>query len=797
MSIKAFFAYPNHPRISEAINEFSRKINNAALLQIETWEEMQIGGKLLVTEICKKIDQSDLFCADITKLNPNVLFEIGYAIARKKRIWLIRDTTIPAENSDFKQFKVLTTLGFREYISSVDIIHSFYRDLPHESLEETVYDQAIEPFIHVFREDHVLYLKAFYEDEASVKVTQFLGSNSRSNKYKLLIDDPRETDIQPLSWYAKNVHSASAVICHLTTLERENSKIQNAKHSLVAGLAHGFGIPMLLLIEGDLFGPTDYRDLLFFYSKSKSALTRVEQFINPISQATANDRTRQIVKKAQNRKIDELAGLSIGEPIAEHEEDSLTEDAFIETAAYHAAIQGSQTTFVGRKGVGKTANFKKLSRVFSSDKRNVVCEIKPLSYELEALLLVARRFELLSKKGFLFESLWKFLIYSELAKFVVQDIEMRPSGEVFDNETELVNLMDERADLLNLDFSARLDTLSSDLLASTIEDSPSHQSAVAVSELLHSGIIKQLLHSLSEALQKKERVIVLIDNLDKAWDKSENSRFLCYFFLGLLSALRRVTNDFKNQPDPRKQLKVSLCVFVRADIFEMVVEQAREPDKIRFQRITWDDRQRLQILADSRLMAAVGATDQDFDAARLWQRFFTQSVYDQTIFDYIFSIILYRPRDLLFFLGAAISSAVNRRHDTVKEDDFVKAEEDYSGFAYQSMLVELREKIPHIEDILTEFMGGNSILSELDIRKKIILQPDRNDVDFERVISSLAQSSFLQIDVPTKGFAFANDEKEFSRLYRAALNSSESSNRPIRFRIHRAFWHSLLIQGPT
>ena len=55
--------------------------------------------------------------------------------------------------------------------------------------------------------------------------------------------------------------------------------------------------------------------------------------------------------------------------------------------------------------------------------------------------------------------------------------------------------------------------------------------------------------------------------------------------LGLLSAIRRVSGDFKNRPKSSEALRVSLCIFIRADIFEIVLEQAREPDKIQHERI--------------------------------------------------------------------------------------------------------------------------------------------------------------------------------------------------------------------
>ena len=794
MALSAFFAYPNDVRISGTITAFVTKINNSGLLSVETWEQMQIGGKLLISEICRKIESSDLFCADITRLNPNVLFEIGFAIARKKRVWLIRDTSIPAENADFKQFRVLTTLGYREYLNSDDILVGFYRDLPHESLAETVYDEVIEPSLRYQTAEHILYLKSFYEDEASVKVTQFLDAELSRKHLQLQIDDPREASIQPLSWYAMNVHTAQAVVCHLTTLERENSKIQNAKHSLVAGMAHGLGIPILLLIENDLFGPADYRDLLVSFKTPKEAVTRVAKFVEPLVRQQQQSTRDRLKERTRRRKIDELAMLQIGEPIAEHEEETIANNAFIETAAYHAALSGSQAIFVGRKGVGKTANFKQVARALGKDKRVVVCEIKPLSYELEALVSVAKRFELMAKKGFLFESLWKFLIYSELARQVVQSIEARPSGEVFSDERGLIALFEKKADLLKLDFSARLDRLSNDLLRSNVADSHSRETSLAISELLHGGIIHELLEALIAALQQKIRILVLVDNLDKAWDRSENTRFLSYFILGLLSAIRRVSSDFRNRPKSSEALRVSLCIFIRADIFEMVLEQAREPDKIQHERISWHDPARLRVLADSRLIAATNGRGSDISADALWERFFVPTVYGTRMFDYIFTIILLRPRDLLYFLRAAISSAVNRRHERVEEDDFVRAEEDYSTFVYQSMFVELREKLSDLGDIIAEFMGGPAILSEVQIRS-LIAKGSKSAHDPDAVIKSLALSSFLEIEVPARGFVTVADETEYGRLYRAAWNASDRAGAPLRFRIHRAFRNTLVIEG--
>lgn len=89
-----FFAYPSTPPVLpptlRAAIEGINKTDKALLIG---WEELAVSGRFIISEITKAIDDCDFLCADITGINPNVLFEVGYAIARNKRLWLVRATT--------------------------------------------------------------------------------------------------------------------------------------------------------------------------------------------------------------------------------------------------------------------------------------------------------------------------------------------------------------------------------------------------------------------------------------------------------------------------------------------------------------------------------------------------------------------------------------------------------------------------------------------------------------------------------------------------------------------------------
>lgn len=144
---KAFFAYPSQSPLREAIQQAVRDLSARRQVSIQTWEEFQSVGQVIISTICDAIDRAQLFFADLTGLNPNVMFELGYAIARDKRIWLIFDDTYTSEKSMFDQLKVLTTVGHVRCCNSEDIVSGFYKDNPIAEIEKTIFRTEIEPIL--------------------------------------------------------------------------------------------------------------------------------------------------------------------------------------------------------------------------------------------------------------------------------------------------------------------------------------------------------------------------------------------------------------------------------------------------------------------------------------------------------------------------------------------------------------------------------------------------------------------------------------------------------------------------
>ena len=88
--ISGFYAYPAYPKdIGDTIERALIEVRNTnSTIILSSWKAMDIAGHFISEKVLNSIDNCDLFIGDISVLNFNVTYEIGYAIGRKKRIVL-------------------------------------------------------------------------------------------------------------------------------------------------------------------------------------------------------------------------------------------------------------------------------------------------------------------------------------------------------------------------------------------------------------------------------------------------------------------------------------------------------------------------------------------------------------------------------------------------------------------------------------------------------------------------------------------------------------------------------------
>jgi hypothetical protein len=788
--VSCFVAYPSTPPDrAESIEQAIERIKDGKTVEITGWKDLAVSGRLIIGTICEAIQQRDLFVADITSLNPNVLFELGFAIARRRAIWLLLNPTIERARAEFDRFALLTTIGYRPYSNSDDIVNGFYSDRPFMNLQRTLLDDLLEAGGRPNKRDGLLYIKPTVNTDAVIRISRRVDGGPMPS----VIDEPNEMESQPLSWYAQEVDSSYAVVTHFISSEHAAWQLHNAKHALVSGLAYGLEKPLLMLAHGPYPSPLDYRDLMRTHRTAKAAEAIFDAFITPYLTAYEARVAAAHNYHRMQRARGDLRDIAIGDPIAEHESESVA-DYFISTAAYEETLKSSHSIVIGRKGAGKTATLYKLFADLSADPRNHFCTVRPVDYELEGVLAMIRQELNRSEKGYLVESFWKFLLYTELARSLDEAIRSKPNyvGKS-PAEEGLLAFVEQHYDAIKPEFSSRLETVVEKLRdLNGLAGGKARRSRI--SELLHEELISKLRDVLGNVLSGKSKVVMLVDNLDKAWTRNADIELLSELLYGLLSVSNRIVDDFRRSASGLKPIKLHFTLFLRSDIYASMLFFAKERDKLPVRRLTWDDPESLLSVIEERF-AKSGALP--IENQTIWQRYFCVSVSGMPVQDYLVASIFPRPRDLIYLVKAALHAAVNRRHSKIEENDILTASSEYSRFAFNSFLAEIGALIPESEDLLMYFLQAPSVIDEefvLRAMEKAQIPTDR----LSNVIETLGDLTFFGFEIAPNQFAYLFDEQNTQKVRVMAEKTKEKSGlQSQRFQIHPAFYSFLEIEGKS
>jgi hypothetical protein len=588
----------------------------------------------------------------------------------------------------------------------------------------------------------------------------------------VLRGDEDERGYAPLSFYAEMIYASAASLIYMLGPQRTRASVHNARASLLAGIAAGLGKPLLILAEDSFAPPIDYQDLLFQFGTARSMVGKVNQWLDELPSHLISTPAR----------VREALGLplNLGEYVAEYEADNLG-DYFVHTAEFDRVLsdQAGTAVFVGRKGTGKTATMLQAATELHRDKRNLVTVIKPSGYELESLLNVLGRLPDRGIADYFLNGLWEYLLFCEIAAAAVREAEGRPAGIASGSEMDALRAYLETYQIgLDQDLSVRLDAVVAELL-DDLPDMPAGVSNVRnfLNQKLHASVLVELRQLIGTALKDRRRVALLIDNLDKAWERGANYEVLSRVIFGLLSAVGKVARDFSKQDAWREKVNVTLTVFLRADIFNVVLRHAREPDKIETLQIGWPDPDLLLRVIEDRYAAIA-----DKDPSEIWRSMFCVTVSSLDTRAYMLWRVLPRPRDLVYLTNAALLTASNRRHQRVLEEDVRAAENAYSQFAFEALLVE-SDPDNGLGDLLFEFAGLSATLTPAQLRAALGTAGGERD----EIVGTLLRSSFLGLEVDDDTYEYFSDETSERKHRTLARRLGERRGTPARYRIHPAF----------
>lgn len=765
-----FFAYGGNPHLrAETVQSAASTLAKQGY-QAKTWQDLQVRGNVLIESICRAIDDSDTVVAEVSDLNSNVLFEAGYALASNKHLWLALDETDADALRRWKELGIFSTVGRVNYSGRSDKLVSEWQQATIAPAEGPTLLEALMSGGRAKQANAVFAPTLPTRFQAALTLEGFLERQS----HLTILGAGDDLGMAPLDFYVKEIYRSSAAIFHLLAPKRLRAAEHNARASFLAGLAHGFRLPLLMVVEEGFESPLDYKDLLFTYDSAAGLQEHVKSWLEALPKETGTN------KRLGKLALDiELPLRSFGQYVAEYEREELT-DYFVETSEFQSILTGDSKVFVGRKGTGKTATMSQGVLELRRDRRNLVVPVKPSAYELAGLVDFVKALDSDSQSEYAMLSIWTYLLYTEIAVRTVTHASERPAGTGTDSP--LILLTQELADLgidVEADLSTRLEQAVTSLTVQPRrEGETAHVYIGRVLGLQRLGHLKELI---LRTLKDFDRVAVLIDNLDKTWERGADYSVMARFILSLLTAIGRVEKDFGRPPRGFEPVNVTLTVFLRTDIYDAIAKFAREPDKVGVLSVRWQDAELLVRVLEDRY-AANRSRKRGVPAFDMWEDVFASEVRGLPTRDYFLWRTLPRPRDFIYFANAALTTAINRKHFIIAASDVTAAEKQYSRFAIEALLVESEAEGFDLEEALYEFAGVDSTMTSGALDELLAEHGESSTI-----IDWLVRTSFLGIEVRSGEFLHVEGESEARRQLKVAKRFAERSDADVRFRVHPAF----------
>jgi hypothetical protein len=761
---EALFLYPNDPQIiASTIEEAASQLRLAAgAKRWITWKDLGSAGQIIFCRICKAMRFTKFVVADLTTLNFNLLFEVGYAIGLRVPVLPIRDTSFIKDTKVFNELGLIDTIGYSDFQNASQLVGQI--------LTQGHPPQVLPQPQPLDKEKPLYVMKSPVQSEGMVR----LMSAVKKSGLRFRSFDPRESSRLSLHDSFRQATSSLGIIVHLMSPDRKDSTAHNARCAFVAGLGLATGKHVLMLQETQVIQPIDYRDIVRCYGSPKEIQDLIIPFV------------KSVVEMLQESKfvptsipLSPLEKVDLGDFAAENEIIAL-QSYFVPTGQYNEVKRGHARLVVGRKGAGKTAIFYGVREAYTQSRSQLLLDLKPEGHQLVKLREAILHELSPGMQQHVLTAFWNYLLLMEIAHKIIkaeqQNSYRSPKLFEFYQEVRKAYSAHMTADVEQGDFSERLLALVDDIVGRRQSITTLNQTG-EVTQLIYRSDIRQLNDAISQYLtaSRKEDVWLLFDNLDKGWPIFDVKREDIAIITSLLEATRKLQRQFEN-----RSLNLRAVVFLRNDIYQHLILDPGDRGKESPVILDWNDPETLKEMVRRRIAQST-ELDETFDG--LWRFFFASHVRGEESFSFILDRTLMRPRELLHFVRDCINVAVNRRHQQVTEEDILHAERSYSDDAFVDLSLELKDVQPDFANAPYGFIGARTILSLSEVGIALVKAKIPAD-QLEKVRELLLWFGFLGIYVYP-------DEERYSYQFEHNLQKMSMGLDQYSYCIHPAFRQAL------
>lgn len=493
--------------------------------------------------------------------------------------------------------------------------------------------------------------------------------------------------------------------------------------------------------------------------------------------------------------------VQLGAPAAERDIARGLEHYFVESEAFRRVSSGSKTIVIGNRGAGKSAIFQVMAARAKKRKSAIVIELAPedYSYELLQQSMLAESQGSWVKHG-AYAVAWKYLIYVSVMKSLAKDAERQAKSSATGQISRYVRDNHYLAD------QGKLSALISYLKRLEGVKVGKYEAGLKTRELEKLYRLEEiagLFPALEKALESR-KVIVLVDELDRGWDASEDAQA---FVAGLFQACVSV-----NELSPNLTVYMSL----RQELYENIPALYEDAQKFRdlIETVTWDERGLRKLICE-RLRYSISESHSWSRASEprkwsdetVWSALFeeTLSYRRSNSFNYIVDRTLYRPRELIQFCGQVVDGARNSATpQPIDYSSISSAERIYSEDRGKDIAAEFRFQYPGLLKIFETFRGKTFTMDRHELEEHclgILLEPWVSGQEYpwlaaeepETLLEALWKVGFLRAQAVGGIKGQTRSGSAYLGVYQAASLNIASIGR---FQVHPMFRSWLSMREP-
>jgi len=472
--------------------------------------------------------------------------------------------------------------------------------------------------------------------------------------------------------------------------------------------------------------------------------------------------------------------ISLGAPAAERDIDRGLEHYFVESAVFRRVLSGETTVVLGNRGAGKSAIFQMLARRSRARGARVI-ELAPddYSYEMLRRTMQSEKDGSWAKYG-AYAAAWKYTLLIRVMKELCRG-QVRSKNAAESAIRKYVRAHHHQPEMGTLwaltSYLKRLEGIKIGKYEAQVKTKE-------LERLYRLDEIGYLIPHLQRALED-QRIVVIIDELDKGWDSSEDAQA---FIAGLFQACVSL-----NRLSPNLRSYMSL----RQELYDNTPSLYEDAQKYRdlIETISWTEED-LRSLIARRLRYAVPRLA-DASDARCWRTLFVSTLPGETVdsFRYIVDRTLHRPREMILFCAQCLHSAGERNSALPMDKSVIAAAElEYSRGRAHDVAAEQRFSYPDLLTVFEAFRGMPEAIERADL-EYVALEVTSGEVvvgerarawlahhDEDALIEALWRIGFLEADVT--GHRLGGAPSSYVAYHRAANLTVRNVRR---FRIHPMF----------